>query len=329
MTISMSGDHVFLLKVHMLPQVLQAVGVFRELSWSFSCPAFCGPSVIPVFLSGVLCGLVIGIPLGAYLVWTFGLLFSRTPHPSGSPEVVRGAGATRVHPRLAGYPHEWTCHLFGHPWTYLAIRALTLAVSGQSQENSSPAGSESTVGDWSVVGVEEQDIRISSDLNCIQVGQRVAEGGPGQIPPILLDIARSKLSSKSPGANFRAQNPFRAGFWAKIAVATSTVYQPIGPVPELKARHCIVLACPAFSGAARFTSRADFGRAIEADIKNSVFESFASQTELEIFCAGASVPLPALKTWRKQTSSTLVRAADNRSEAGRRSSLLLRYPSPS
>lgn len=52
-----------------------------------------------------------------------------------------------------------------------AIRALTLAVSGQSQENPSPAGSESTEGDWSVVGGEEQDIRIASDLNCIQVGK--------------------------------------------------------------------------------------------------------------------------------------------------------------
>lgn len=102
----MSGDYVFLLKVLMLPQFLQAVGVIRELSWSFSCPAYCGPSVIPVFLSGALLGLLFGIPLGAYLVWTFGLLFSRAPQPSGSPEVVRGAGATRVHPRLAGYLHE-------------------------------------------------------------------------------------------------------------------------------------------------------------------------------------------------------------------------------
>lgn len=188
-----------------------------------------------------------------------------------------------------------------------AIRALTLAVSGQPPENPSPAGSESTVGDWSVVGGEEQDFRIASDLNCIQAGQRGAEQGPGEIPPILLDIARSKLSSKPPGAEFRAQRAFRAGFWARIAVATNTVYQPIDPVPELKARHWIVLACPAFTGPARFTSRVDFGRAIEADVKNSVFESFASQTELEIFCAGASAPLPALKTWRKQPSSTLAR----------------------
>lgn len=143
--------------------------------------------------------------------------------------------------------------------------------------------------------------------NCIQVGQRVAEEGPGPIPPILLDIARSKLSSKPPGAEYRALRAFRAGFWAKIAVDTNTVYKPIDPVPELKPRHWIVLACPAFSGAARFTARVDFGRAIEGDVRNSVFESFASQTELEIFCAGASAPLPALKTWRKQPSSSLAR----------------------
>lgn len=188
-----------------------------------------------------------------------------------------------------------------------AIQALTLAVTGRPAEPASPAGSESTVGDWSVVGVEAQDIRIAEDSRCAQVRFRGVEEGPGEIPPILLDIARSKLSSKPPGAEFRALRAFRAGFWSKAAIATSTVYRPIDPVPELKARHWIVLACPAFPGTARFTSRSDFGRAIEGDIENSVFEVFASQTELEIYCAGASVPLPALKTWKKQASSTSAR----------------------
>ncbi len=89
-----------------VPQVLQAVGVFRELSWSLSCPAFCGPSVIPIFLSGILVGLVLGIALGAYLLWTLDLSARRPTPSAGSPEVVRGAGATRVRSRLSGYLHE-------------------------------------------------------------------------------------------------------------------------------------------------------------------------------------------------------------------------------
>lgn len=118
-----------------------------------------------------------------------------------------------------------------------AIQALTLAVTGQPAEASSPAVSESSAGDWSVVGVESQDIRIAADPRCGEVRRRVCEEGPGEIPPVLLDIARSKLSSNPPGADFRARRAFRAGFWARVAIDTSTIYRPIDPVPELKARH--------------------------------------------------------------------------------------------
>ncbi len=96
----------FLLKVHVGSSGPPSVGVFRELSWSLSCPAFCGPSVIPIFLSGIFVGLVLGIALGAYLLWTLDLGARRSTPSAGSPEVVRGPGATRVRSRLSGYLHE-------------------------------------------------------------------------------------------------------------------------------------------------------------------------------------------------------------------------------
>ena len=185
-----------------------------------------------------------------------------------------------------------------------AVQALTLAISGQASSPPSETRSEASAGDWEVVGSDPQDIRISGDFECSRVSHRGAEEGPGEIPPILLDIAKSKLSSKPPGAEFRALRAFRAGFWARIAVDTHTPYTQADPVPECRVRYWIVLSCPAFSGAAWFNTRSDFGRAIEGDIRNSVFESFASQTEIEIFCAGASAPLPALRTWRSQASSS-------------------------
>ena len=184
-----------------------------------------------------------------------------------------------------------------------AVQALTLAISGQAT-SATASSADSTPGDWEVIGSESQDVRIALDSKCVEVKQRAAEEGPGEIPPILLDIARSKLTAKPPGADFRAKRAFTAGFWARVAVNTSTPYRQADPVPGCKIQHWVVLSCPAFEGAARFTTRTDFGRAIEGDLHNSVYETFASQTELEIFCAGASAPLPALRTWRKPMSSS-------------------------
>lgn len=180
-----------------------------------------------------------------------------------------------------------------------AVRQLSVAISGQSPEPATP----SSQGGWSLVGEESVDIRFREDTECIASSHRVAEEGPGQIPEVLLRFAESRLTAKRPGAAFRAQRAFEAGFWARIAVATDTPYQQRDPLPGFKIGHWIVLRCSAFEGRAWFTDRVDFGRAIEQDTANCVFESFASQTELEIFCAGASVPVPVLRTWRKQRSS--------------------------
>ena len=198
-----------------------------------------------------------------------------------------------------------------------AVQALTLAISGQNTA-AQPASADSSPGDWEVIGTESQDVRVARDTHCTSVKHRTAEEGPGEIPPILLDIARNKLTAKPPGADFRARRAFNAGFWARIAIDTDTQYSPAEPIPECRIQHWVVLACPAFGGSARFTTRTDFGRAIEGDPSNSVFEAFASQTEVEIFCAGASAPFPALRTWRKPVSSSSARGTQASSSGARR-----------
>ena len=80
-----------------------------------------------------------------------------------------------------------------------AVQALTLAISRQVP--SDPASStDSSPGDWEVIGTETQNVHIALDSECVGVKHRGAEEGPGEIPPILLDIARSKLTAKPPGA---------------------------------------------------------------------------------------------------------------------------------
>ena len=94
-----------------------------------------------------------------------------------------------------------------------AVQALTLAISGQNT-SAQPSSADSSPGDWEVIGTESQDIRVARDTHCTSVRQRTAEEGPGEIPPILLDIARNKLTAKPPGADYRARRAFNAGFWA-------------------------------------------------------------------------------------------------------------------
>ena len=185
----------------------------------------------------------------------------------------------------------------------VAVRDLSLAISSHLSGDSAPPTSVSD-GEWSVVGEEAEDSRVRDDIDCRSAGCRTAEEGPGPTPEVLLRIAETRLTAKPPGAEARVRRAFVAGFWARIAIATHTKYQPVDPLPGFKIAHWIVLHSEAFEGRARFTTKSDFNLFVGRDLSKCVFEAFASQTELEIFCAGASVPTPALKTWKSQVSSS-------------------------
>ena len=184
-----------------------------------------------------------------------------------------------------------------------AIRDLSIAISSHPQGDSVPPSSLSD-GEWSVVGEESEDFRVRDDIECRSAGLRSAEEGPGPTPEVLLRFAETRLSSKPPGAEARVRRAFVAGFWARIAIATHTKYQPVDPLPGFKIAHWVVLQSRSIEGRAWFTSKSDFNRAVAPDPSECVFEAFSSQTEIEIFCAGASVPVPALKTWKSQVSSS-------------------------
>ena len=130
------------------------------------------------------------------------------------------------------------------------------------------------------------------------------DDGPGPTPQILINHATRKLSARHPGVDVRARRAFVAGYWARIALDTDTPYRPADPIPPLKYYYWVVLKCPAFEGAALFRDRVDFGRAIENDVDNCIYEAFPSFTEVEIFCCGANRPVPRLATWRRRHSAS-------------------------
>lgn len=200
-----------------------------------------------------------------------------------------------------------------------AVRALTLALGA------SPASTPTQVlepptppGDWELVGEEISDFRLEQDTEVRVAASRVSDEGPGPTPQILIDHATRKLSARHPGVETRARRAFEAGYWARIALETETIYRQADPIPPLKYYYWVVLCCPAFEGAALFRDRADFGRAIEGDVENSVFEAFPSFTEVEIFCCGANRPIPRLASWRRRQSNTSQTARAASSSGGRR-----------
>lgn len=184
-----------------------------------------------------------------------------------------------------------------------AVRALTLAI-GSPGSQPSVVESSSPLGDWELIGEEITDFRLEQDTEVRIAASRVLDDGPGPTPQILIDHATRKLSARHPGVETRARRAFVAGYWARIALDTETLYRQADPIPPLKYYYWVVLSCPAFEGAALFRDRVDFGRAIEQDVENSVFEAFPSFTEVEIFCAGANRPVPRLASWRRRQSST-------------------------
>ena len=82
--------------------LLEAAGIFSSYSWTFACPAHCHPSVLPVFLSGLLGGFFLGLLAVLWIWWTF----IAHHHPAGpsSPPVFPSQAQHLA--RLRAYVHE-------------------------------------------------------------------------------------------------------------------------------------------------------------------------------------------------------------------------------
>eukprot|EP00434_Breviolum_minutum_P034390 symbB.v1.2.030438.t1/scaffold3423.1/size57148/1 len=180
-----------------------------------------------------------------------------------------------------------------------AIRDLTVAIAPVPAESDT-----ASIGEWELLGEEVEDHKVRQDVDCLSVRHRPVEEGPGPTPNYCLDLAVRKLTGKFAGPSARCRRAFTAGFFAQKAVQCHTPYLREDPLPGFKLCHWVVLRCPAFTSPVHFTSRVDFGRAIEGGVEDSVFEAFASFTEVEIFCIGAGISIPRTGVWRSQQSGT-------------------------
>ena len=183
----------------------------------------------------------------------------------------------------------------------LAVRNLSIAASTLSSHISG-SSSSSAVGpdpEWEVV--EESctpHVTVAEGLARDSLS-RCVEDGPLPVPPACLDLARRRLTSVSIGAEARATRAFRAGFWSDAAIQTHTPYQRLEDLKDLKISHWVVLRSNRSPPAFRVTSRRAFLALTEGET-DLVFEKFASLVEVQIYCLGASAPVPALLQCKKQ-----------------------------
>eukprot|EP00435_Cladocopium_sp_Y103_P064646 s2135_g26.t1 len=113
-----------------------------------------------------------------------------------------------------------------------------------------------------------------------------AEAGPGPVPALCEDQAVFVCWDQAKAVQ-RIHLAFSAGFWARVALETSTDPLYAREVSE-PSSHFIVLRACGLGGFVRFASREHFDR-----FRDQVFaggflcHSFVTETELEVFCQGA------------------------------------------
>ena len=128
---------------------------------------------------------------------------------------------------------------------------------------------------------------------------RTAEDGPPSLPAYCSDLAVRSLKGVDPGPLVRADRAFKAGFWSKIAVETHTPYYWADPI-GVASCHWVVLRAGERLTPVRFNRKSDYNLFVSGIREHDIVsESFASLTELSIYCVGAGIRLPALKVWRK------------------------------
>ena len=122
---------------------------------------------------------------------------------------------------------------------------------------------------------------------------RDIEEGPGRAPDYCFAKARELLSEKDPGCEARVRNAYWCGFWAFVAIETSTSFKEKTNLSGLRNNHWVVLRSDRPS-AFRTTTLRDLKALCSFESEDLVVGSFDSITEVEIFCLAARQAVPAL-----------------------------------
>ena len=127
------------------------------------------------------------------------------------------------------------------------------------------------------------------------LASRTAEEGPPELPDCLKERAEERLFYISGDPSSRALLAFRLGFWAKFALDTNVPFECDTTASGSVISHWVVLKS-AYKVPFRLDNFPDFKRFVPEPNSEIVYQTFQTICEVEIFCAGAKLPVPPL--WR-------------------------------
>lgn len=132
---------------------------------------------------------------------------------------------------------------------------------------------------------------------------RIVEDSPGATPPALVSLGRNRLTGVDPGFEARVRRAYVAGFWAWAALSTNTEYKPADPIPLPDSRYVVLRSWtlnPRVVKVPFQVERKSDLKALLGDLSapGAIIQGFAPLTEVQIFCGGASIEVPALYQWR-------------------------------
>ena len=124
---------------------------------------------------------------------------------------------------------------------------------------------------------------------------RGPEEGPPLTPGCAVRAAFQYLSGFPTGFQGAADRAFRAGFWARVSLETCTEYRPLEPLSGsgFQPWHWVVLS-PAERGG-NYRTEGELDADNFCTYRKAPIESFATITEVEIFCLGAGCIVPPLR----------------------------------
>lgn len=174
-----------------------------------------------------------------------------------------------------------------------SLDRLTIAV------RESGLGVKDVLEDWELIEADYQGPGFG------QVQNHWLEEGPPETPPHLLLLAKKLTSARGDGGD-RIRRAFTTGFWARISL--NCCVKLAGPEPlALRDTHFLVVRAAGLPHPVRVLKGEERDLLVGQDSQALAY-GFPSLAEVQAFCCGAGIEVPALYKWRSSASGSAMRA---------------------
>lgn len=187
-----------------------------------------------------------------------------------------------------------------------AISRLATAIEGHQSAGPVvlPSLPTSAAADYEIVCIYPPSLPFDPDTwtaHTRSLSCRIVEEGPPDIPGFCWNLGFQNLGTDKEVVSKKVQSAFVAGFWARAAVDCAIPYsRREHPYTGEIIRHFVVLRS-SHPHPFRVTCWQDLADICDVTDRLLVFESFATFTEVQLFCAGTRWEIPALNGWRKRS----------------------------